>query len=133
MAAHPSRLLPTVGGKCLVVSAAGAGAGVLYLVDPNTTRVPLCPFHAMTGLWCPFCGSTRAAHALLHLQVGTALRDNAVFLAAVPFAMVFAGAWLTGLRLPPTRTSVRCLIVVVLIGFGVLRNLSIGSWLAPHA
>ena len=51
-------------------------------MDPNAPgHYPPCPFLAVTGLWCPGCGSLRALHALLHLDVGTALARN-------PFAVL---------------------------------------------
>ena len=53
---------------CVLVAAVG-----LYLVNPNTSHVPLCPLHALTGFWCPLCGATRACYALLHGRLGTAL------------------------------------------------------------
>ena len=35
-----------------------------------------CPFHVLTGLYCPGCGNSRALHALLHLHPTEALRYN---------------------------------------------------------
>ena len=46
--------------------------------------VPRCPFHALTGLWCPGCGGTRAAMRLLHLDVLGALHFNAPAVLAAP-------------------------------------------------
>jgi hypothetical protein len=104
----------------------------LSLVNPNTTHLPLCPLHAMTGLWCPLCGSTRAGYALLHGQFGTALADNALLVGALP-VLVLLWAW----RVLPGGTG-RLLpgwwywpALVIGLAFGVLRNLPAGSWLAP--
>ena len=66
--------------------AAGAVATVLvaHAIDPVHDRwLPKCPFHELTGLWCPICGSTRAASALAHGDVIATLRHNALFLPAL--------------------------------------------------
>jgi hypothetical protein len=104
----------------------------LSLVNPNTTHLPLCPLHAMTGLWCPLCGSTRAGYALLHGQFGTALADNALLVGALPL-LVLLWAWRTlhggtGRLLPSWWYWPA---VAIGLAFGVLRNLPAGSWLAP--
>jgi hypothetical protein len=103
---------------------------VLWLVDPNTHRIPLCPLHAMTGLWCPFCGTTRAAYALLHAQPALALHDNALFVAALPLFVLF---WWRQ-RFAAARPLPRLVMwagVVLVLAFAVVRNLPQGSWLAP--
>lgn len=109
----------------------------LYLVNPNTTHVPLCPLRAMTGLWCPLCGATRAGYALLHGEFQTALHDNALFVLALPLLVVAWWRWLragsqpaAGRLLP--RPALWALLALGLV-FGVLRNLPAGSWLAPPA
>ena len=51
---------------------------VLYfLIDPNEVDfLPKCPLYAVTGLYCPGCGSQRATHALLHFDLLGMLRQN---------------------------------------------------------
>lgn len=61
----------------------GAAIYVYYTYDPaENSWFPFCPFKALTGLECPGCGSQRAAHALLHGEIGEAFRYNALF---IPF------------------------------------------------
>lgn len=121
------RTAPLLAAALALLSTAG-----LYLVNPNTTRVPLCPLHAASGLWCPLCGSTRAAHALLHGQFGTAVHDNVLFMVGLPVLLLLqlrrtaAGGTV---RLAPAWLG--WLALAVAVAFGVLRNLPIGSWLAP--
>jgi Protein of unknown function (DUF2752) len=71
--------------SALLASAAlAAGAIVLFAFDPSAYAFyPRCMFHALTGLDCPGCGATRAAHALLHGRVAEAFRFNPMLFAAI--------------------------------------------------
>ncbi len=105
---------------------------MLWFVDPNTRRLPLCPLHELTGLWCPFCGSTRAAHALIHAQPATAVHDNALFVLALPVLALLWGRWL--LSAEPARPLPRPVVwaaIALILAFGVVRNLPQVGWLAP--
>lgn len=72
-----------------------AGCAYLGLNDPSdpATAMPACPFHAVTGLWCPGCGGLRMVHALLHGRLGEAAHDNVVLLAASPVLVALLIAW----------------------------------------
>ena len=122
---------------------AATGATALFATNPAGSRLfPPCPFHSVTGLYCPGCGSTRAAHHLLHGRVATAFDFNALMVVSLPF-LLYAGV-LGALRLagrtahrPPLSQrlpgwAVWALLVVVLL-FGVLRNLPYRPvrWMAP--
>lgn len=70
---------------------AAAGAYVLYTYPPATTRFyPQCVFHALTGLDCPGCGTTRALHHLLHGRIGDAFAMNALLFAIIPVGLLLA-------------------------------------------
>ena len=65
-----------------------AGAAYLYLFEPGKTGFfPVCPFRLVTGLQCPGCGSTRAAHQILHGHFIAAFELNPLFLLAIPFLL----------------------------------------------
>lgn len=49
---------------------------LLWHLADLTNGIYLCPFHAVTGLYCPGCGGTRSMIALLHGHLGEALHDN---------------------------------------------------------
>jgi hypothetical protein len=75
----------------LLGGVAVAGVLVAHLIDPIHQRwLPKCPFHELTGLWCPVCGSTRAASALAHGNVVATMRHNALF---VPALVALAWLW----------------------------------------
>lgn len=127
------------------VAAAGVVSGVLlHLRDPRVvgawgpTGIGLCPFHAVTGLWCPGCGGTRAMADLVHLDVVAAIGHNVL---AVVLAVALAVAWVSWVRrrwrgeglqrmvvLGP-RASVA--VMATMAVFMVVRNLAVGAALAP--
>lgn len=114
----------------------GAGCAVVGLVDPNRSGLyPTCPVLAVTGLYCPGCGSLRAVYALLHLHPGTALGLNALAVAMVPVLMVLWSRWAARCvgRGSPRRAAphaIRALLGFV-VAWTVARNLPIGVALAP--
>jgi hypothetical protein len=126
------------GRRAVPAIAAGAAFVALsvgYFVDPNKTKLPLCPLHATTGLWCPFCGATRATHALLHGDLSTAVHDNALYVVMIPLVGVIAWRWYGPWRAPQPRRVIPRVLLLGLISlavvFGVVRNLPFGAFLAP--
>ena len=122
-----------------LATAALAGTALLgvALVDPNEPgRYPTCPFLAVTGRFCPGCGSLRAMHALTNGDVPTAVGLNVLTVLAVVALSVIWARWAMRSWSGSSRTVVLpatyvwSLLVVVLV-FGVLRNLPIGAALAP--
>jgi hypothetical protein len=121
-----------------------AGAGVAWIGVAHWSTRPGaslgvsvgCPIHAVTGLDCPGCGSTRALGALTRLDLWSALDQNVL----VPLALLFvAAAWATWTwavwhgrnRTDLVRGRWPVLAVgLVLAGFTVVRNFPAGSWLA---
>ena len=80
---------PSVGrGRRLLwpaLSAVGATGFVLvaHLVDPNQPgNYPTCPWLALTGTFCPGCGTLRATHALSEGHLLEALQRNPLTVAA---------------------------------------------------
>ena len=91
-----------------------------------------CPFHAVTGWYCPGCGGTRALGALLHGDLAGALRDNLFALTLFPIAIavvVLKPARLTD-WLDRRRTAVFLVTAVVTVTFTLARN-TMAPWLAP--
>jgi uncharacterized protein DUF2752 len=121
-----------------VWSAAGAAALVATLIehDPHAAGSwGSCPFHRLTGLYCPGCGSLRALHDLAVGRYAEAVGHN---LLVVP-ALVWLGWWwvsraaaAASVAVPEPPSSERFCrgLLAVLVVFTVLRNLP-GSPLAP--
>jgi hypothetical protein len=114
----------------------GVGA-VLFFFNPSAyVFYPTCQFHALTGLYCPGCGGTRAVYQLLHGRVLLALKDNALFILALP-ALAVWGARFVAQKKQDRQTAFQLrskwvwLFLVVALGFTVLRNLPAFSWLSP--
>ena len=121
---------------------APAGLALLYTYPPNEFGFyPGCYFHALTGLHCPGCGATRAAHALLHGDVPQAFAYNPLFLLALPLLVAVGSRFLvqlwTGRPSLDRRLPSWCIysILVVILAFWVLRNIDVYplNLLAPHA
>ncbi len=110
------------------------------LIDP-TGGPTLCPFKAMTGLDCPLCGATRAAHQLFRGNVIGALDFNAVFVLVAPvliwLAVVVLRQGLGGAapRMPHVRRPTVIALVGAVLVFTVVRNLGVApfDWLSSTA
>jgi hypothetical protein len=96
------------------------GLVFIGLNDPEGWNLPLfCPFHSLTGLLCPGCGSMRALHDLMNLRIGEAVRHNAFSAGLV----AFLPAMLAVRRLKGPSPWQGILLAVALGAFWVLRNL----------
>jgi hypothetical protein len=121
------------------VAAAASAVAVVTVDSPFSHHLtPPCPFRALTGLWCPFCGGMRAVWAATHGELGLMLHANAL----LPLYALFAlWAWLAFLgrltgrwRVPaPGNRAFYVVAAVVLIAFTVARNLPGLGALAPPA
>lgn len=109
----------------MIVLLALAGGIVVYAVDPSGAWwMPKCPFHAITGLDCPSCGTTRALHHILHGRLSAGLACNPM----APVLWILAMAIIVICLRYPERlpsTLLRVLVAVyilVYIGWGIVRN-----------
>ncbi len=118
------------------------GLLLLRLFDPATSGIfPPCPFHALTGLYCPGCGSLRAIHQLLRGNLGTAWAMNPLTVILMPFLLyglaseglrVLRGRGLPQIFLPAIWIQALCAVIIL---FGIARNVPIHPFnlLAPGA
>jgi len=113
-------------------SVLGASALIGSLWIHAGLPTPLCPLHAVTGLPCPTCGSTRAAIALVHGDLATALAWNPlmtlVMIGAALYVLYAAVVVIRNIpRLrwtPPSRSESRGIrigvILLIAINWGYL-------------
>ena len=117
-------------GLLAMLAAVAVAAVVLRLFDPATAGVfPPCPLLALTGWYCPGCGSLRAFHQLLQGNLGNALAMNPLAVLTLPFlaygmasyaAFVVRGRYFPRIILP--ALGIRAL-GLALVAFGIARNL----------
>ncbi len=123
------RVLVGLGAPLLVL------LGIRWLLNGGGL---LCLFYEATGLYCPGCGSGRAALALLHGHPLKAFGHNPLlFLLGPPCGVllvweylrfVFPGLGLRRISLPAWvgRTA-----LALILGFWLLRNIPAFAFLAP--
>ena len=125
MASAVERLTAAAG-----VALGAAGSGLVAYYDPSQVHLfPVCPLFAITGFACPGCGLTRGFHALFHGDLPGALHFNAlivIWVLVLGYVALFLSILaLRGSRLPMWPTSPRFMtaFMVVLLAFGLLRNI----------
>lgn len=111
-------------GISALAAAATAATVALYRFDPTRVHFyPQCVFHALTGLQCPGCGTTRALYHLLHGDVGGAFRLNPMLFAFAPFAVVSMRS-----RRFAMSPIVGWTALFVTVAWWIVRNLAIWPW-----
>ena len=119
-------------GPILIIILLAAIAVAYKYLDPAVVPIfPRCPFRLLTGYLCPGCGSQRAIHHLLNLDLAGAWQMNPLFVIALPYLA------LVRLLRPLANHSPRCarlrdlllgyrasvVILVVILLFWVGRNI----------
>jgi Protein of unknown function (DUF2752) len=133
---HVHRLVAPLG----VAAATASGCVCIWLANPTVPGgiLPVCPTKALFGIDCPGCGSLRMIYSLLHLDVASALRYNALGLVAVLLLLWAFAAWtysrFIGRRVlswQHLRWSAPTALALTLVWF-VVRNLGFGPFPALH-
>lgn len=130
----PRRLGAPLGVAVGAVSA----CALVWWADPTTPGgvLPLCPTKLLLGIDCPGCGSLRMVYAVLHGDVPTAARFNALGLVALVLVgwvyAAWAGGRLTGRRIWSWHRHRWAAPVTLLVvsGWLVVRNLPFGPFVA---
>jgi hypothetical protein len=128
--------------QIIIVSIAVILFSLLYFFYPASGHsfYPKCPFHSLTGLYCPGCGSQRAFSALLKGNIGEASNKNILMVLSLPLIAysAFIFTWNAFSENKKTQQIVysplfvKTLLVVVIL-FSILRNIPVSpfTWLAP--
>lgn len=113
---------------------------VLYFFDPASSNLyPNSPFRALTGLYCPGCGTLRGLHQLLHGHLLAAFGFNPLMVLSLPFMSYSYASYvlrvMTGQGLPSVFIKPIWIwrLLAVIIGYWILRNIPMApfSYLAP--
>lgn len=75
----------------LIATLLGGFIFIYYFFNPSKTFFIPCPFHYITGLYCPGCGSQRAVHLLLHGDIWGAFRFNPLMVLTLPILVYGLG------------------------------------------
>ena len=95
------------------------GALLLYFGYPVARKwFPPCPFYELTHLYCPGCGSTRAAFYFLHGDLPGVFRSNPIFIPTLIFVFFL---W----KVPGkfSRPKIVNLYLILIAFYWILRNL----------
>lgn len=85
---------------CIVSVVVIAGLIYFFFNPADSNLFPKCPFYWLTGLKCPGCGSQRAIHSLLHLDLETAFKYNALLIFSLPIIIILGYAELKRIKHP---------------------------------
>lgn len=123
--------------KLLIMLAAGLAAGVIYFILTQYGFAIPCIFHLVTGLYCPGCGVTRMCINLVKLDFYHAFRSNPAVFSVLPFlGIIFVYKAYSYVRYGKTphkkwMSVIEIISLILLLVFGVLRNIPAFSFLTP--
>jgi hypothetical protein len=134
-------LFKTLRSKALwpavVALLAAGGVGYVAVISPDVPgHYPTCPFYALTGYYCPGCGTLRAIHALLHGHLAEAFGYNVLSMTMLPVLGYLWFAWLTRSmqgrpRGRPAHPAWIWGFAALTVIFWIVRNIPAGHFLAP--
>lgn len=115
-----------------------AAIGFAYLLFHELTGLALfCPFNKFLNLYCPGCGVSRMFFHLAHFEFAEAFSSNCVVFCLLPIAVIEAVyhgyryiRYGDG-RFNKAENIGLYIIIVILIVFGVVRNIWHADWLIP--
>ena len=119
--------------KCSVAVTFGIILALLYRTYNPCENIyfPKCPFRELTGLKCPGCGSQRAIHYLLNIDIPNASKENGLLVFSIPYLLT--GLVFDLLKQPDKEVlkwrkrlfgrKAIFLILTIIIAFWILRNI----------
>lgn len=116
----------------LVIISLGILSLYVFWNPTETALFPKCPFHSLTGFYCPGCGSQRAIHDIIHGDIIKGIRHNYLFVLLVSVLLYEAVIYVKFKAFnQPTynnllqKPKVTNTILIVVILFWLLRNVSL--------
>jgi hypothetical protein len=108
---------------CLII---GSILYLYFLQQVESKFILYCPFHLLTGLYCPGCGSLRGLHSILNGNFLAALHYNALMVFSLPF-IIYSYKEISGKELK--RIFVKpvfiWLLLVLVLLFWIIRNIPV--------
>ena len=132
---HSNDLLKkTIKENCIILF-----IGVIYFIWYRLMGFGIpCVFHKITGLYCPGCGVTRMFSALSKLEIAEAFRSNSLVLILLPYGIfAYVRRYLYVMikgeeyNYKNYHRYVRTVIVVLVVAFGIVRNIPYFQFLRP--
>ena len=98
-----------------------------------------CIIHKLTGFYCPGCGITRCLFSLIKGHIYEAFMYNQLVFILLPFILIYV-IYETYLYITNQKDDIMIkipnywfiILLVITIGYGILRNLEIFSYLRPY-
>lgn len=99
--------------------------GVYFLFSPTQfSFFPTCPFYKYTGFHCAGCGSQRALHHLLHLDIKQVLSNNLLLPLWIFLALDYVyKRWIKKTNPILLRSWMPWAIFAILLSYMILRNI----------
>lgn len=138
---RPSTMKRTLATTGIIALSAVSIAFLINFPPDQFDFYPKCVLFQWTGILCPGCGGTRAAHELVHLRFFAALRMNAMVVLLLPF-LIAVLVWqnlIVGRCSPNAgllaKPKVLWATLFLVVGFTIIRNIPVPpfSYLAPHS
>jgi hypothetical protein len=99
---------------------------VLFFFNPAGSSFYLpCPFHKLTGLYCPGCGSLRAMHQLLHGNLPAAFGLNPLMVLSLPLL----GYWFISFGVPVVRSRPQKSVIIPAFGIWLILMIIVLYWI----
>lgn len=113
--------------------------GSLLILVLNGYCLLPCLFNKLTGLYCPGCGMTRAIISFWHFDFISCFRNNMLFFVFLPLGLYYIICVIRtyikfGVVISINQVFskwVICGLLLLVIGFGVIRNLGWFYWIQP--
>ena len=106
----------------ILLTAACAGLVFAYshFSPEGSAWFPKCIFLQLTGLKCPGCGSQRAVHNLLNLNIHKAFEANAFLVMCLPYILVLLVSVPLRSRSPRFYSTLNSRPLIITIGLLVI-------------